>query len=332
MTLPSYVLGVDGGNSKTDYLLYDTQGFRVAHLRAGTCSHEALGYDGAREEMALQVGRLLDGKGLAPADIAASAFGLAGIDQPEQGKALAQIIHALGFSRSVAANDSFLGIKAGSESGVGVCSVNGTGTVAGGIDHHGHQVQVGGFGAALTGDEAGGTYIASRAIRTVYDELFRFGDATALTPRMLALFGCADPADLHTAISTQFQYGAAVTSLQVIGLLFEASDAGDPVARALVEQVADGLARTAAGCAVRLDFGSVVPVILIGSVWAKGRHAPMLDHFKTQFARYAQKPCDTVVLDVPPAVGSILWALELASGEVPAGPLRRRVFEQAKDL
>ena len=37
-----YVLGVDGGNTKTQYFLYDGDGNFVDGIEAGTCSHEAL--------------------------------------------------------------------------------------------------------------------------------------------------------------------------------------------------------------------------------------------------------------------------------------------------
>ena len=37
-----YILGVDGGNTKTDYFLFDLNGKYVDAIRCGTCSHEAL--------------------------------------------------------------------------------------------------------------------------------------------------------------------------------------------------------------------------------------------------------------------------------------------------
>ena len=48
-----YILGVDGGNTKTDYLLYDVEGNFVDGLRSGTCSHEGLkdGFEGAYRVM-----------------------------------------------------------------------------------------------------------------------------------------------------------------------------------------------------------------------------------------------------------------------------------------
>lgn len=329
----AYILGVDGGNTKTDYLLYDTDGNHIGHLHAGTCSHEQLGMDGARREMASRIGTLLSAHGLSPADIAASAFGLAGIDQREQQATLTEIIRGMGFVHNIAANDSFLGLKAGSESGMGICSINGTGSAAGGIDMDGRSMQVGGYGALCTGDEAGGSYIAVRTIRAVYDERYRFGPQTALTPALMALFGCMDdPEDFHTAISVGYLYGTDVTALDIIQALFAQSHAGDAVARGIVLDVADALARSAAGCALRLRFGGIIPVVLIGSVWTKGRHQPMIDHFQAQFERHTQKESALHILQAPPVAGSILWALELATGQVPTGSLRAKILTQAERL
>lgn len=332
MTRVRYVLGVDGGNSKTDYLLYDMDGSLIQHLRAGTCSHEALGMAGAHREMDARIGALLHAAGVPREAVVSAAFGLAGIDQPVQQRDLEAIVREMGFSRSVAVNDSFLGIKAGSEKGYGVCSINGTGTAAGGIDAQGSRIQVGGYGAAISGDEAGGSYLAARTIRAAYDAIFRFGEDTSLRGEIVRLFGCKKETDLHEAVSTGFMYGDAVTPLMVLQRLFAASENGDATAGQLVRQTADALARSAAGCAVRLRFEGAIPVVLIGSVWTKGRHQPMIDHFKAMFTHYAQQPCALHILEVPPAVGSILWALELAEGHVPTPAMRQKVIAQANGL
>ena len=38
--MKKFIIGVDGGNTKTDYLLYDTEGNFIDGVRSGTCSHE----------------------------------------------------------------------------------------------------------------------------------------------------------------------------------------------------------------------------------------------------------------------------------------------------
>ena len=49
-----YYLGVDGGNTKTDFALMHADGTLVDWIRVGTCSHEALsgGYTAAADALA----------------------------------------------------------------------------------------------------------------------------------------------------------------------------------------------------------------------------------------------------------------------------------------
>lgn len=327
----SVVLGVDGGNTKTDYLLHDLNGHLIAHLRAGTCSHESLSMEGAKREMGARIGELLQMARLGIGDVAAGAFGLAGIDQPLQQRELTRILREIGFVNFIAMNDSFLGIKAGSESGIGICSINGTGTASGGIDRHGNWMQVGGLGK-LSGDYGGGQYIAEEAILGVYNAIFRFGEATGLVPPMLSLFHCDAPDDFHVACSTEFATERRVTAKEIIDILFQQSTAGDPVSRRIVTHVAEELARSAAGCAVRLQFEGVIPVVLIGSVWTKGRHQPMIDHFQEVFCRLTKRECRIILLEAPPAAGSVLWALELALKKMPVDTLRETVIRETMQL
>jgi len=78
---------------------------------------------------------------------------LAGVDTKKQQKELSKIISETGIRNFKVFNDAFLGIKAGSDKGYGICSINGTGTCCVGIDKNGEWLQVGGTGWTF-GDEA----------------------------------------------------------------------------------------------------------------------------------------------------------------------------------
>ena len=77
-----YVLGVDGGNTKTDYFLFDLSGNHVDSIRKGTCSHEALrdSYAGTKRVMTEHLNELFSRNNITVDDIAGAAFGLAGAD------------------------------------------------------------------------------------------------------------------------------------------------------------------------------------------------------------------------------------------------------------
>ncbi|KKC48500.1 N-acetylglucosamine kinase [Paenibacillus sp. D9] len=322
------VIGVDGGNSKTDYYLFDLDGRKIDSIRSGTCSHEQFkdGYISAKRVMGEQLGLLLSRNGLRAEDAAAAAFGLAGADIASQKASLNRIIGELGFARFAMDNDSFLGVKAGSESGSGICSINGSGACTGGISPSGRRLQIGGVGSELSGDEAGGYYLARRALRIVYDAFFRLGQPTAMTDPVMRLLGLDDKeryieAVVEAAASRSLPYTELVT------VLLEAAASGDEAAFAAVDHSARQMALSAAGCIRGLDFGEEpVDIVMAGSVWVKAASPIMRDRFRHHVGSLSGQECRYVLLEAPPAAGAVLWALELAHGKPAEKTVRERVL------
>ena len=314
-----YVIGVDGGNTKTDYFLFDINGTFIDHIRAGTCSHEALpgSYEQTYKVMNHYINRLLENNNITIDDVDSGAFGLAGADVPSQKLKLTEVIEKIGFKKFAMDNDSFLGIKAGTTKGFGVCSVNGTGTVAGGIDKHGNRLQVGGIGD-IVGDKAGGSYIARRAIDAVYGELYRCGAPTKMTKPVMELLKVDDKYYFVEAVSENLTT-RKVPSLEFIQAVFDSADDNDEVATHILKDVALDLAKSTAGCINNLEFDNVVEVVLVGSVWVKASTPIMLDAYKEYMKKLTPNRCEFILLTVPPATGAVLWALELSKG-LPVSP------------
>ena len=109
-----YVLGVDGGNTKTDYFLFDTEGNHVDSIRKGTCSHEALrdSFAGTKRVMSEHLSELFERNNITVEDIEGAAFGLAGADVVSQKIELNRVIKEIGFKNFQLENDGILGVKA----------------------------------------------------------------------------------------------------------------------------------------------------------------------------------------------------------------------------
>ena len=75
-----YYLGVDGGNTKTDFALMHADGTLVDWIRVGTCSHEALsgGYTAAADALAHWLNPLRACNGIRAEQIEDAVLGLAG--------------------------------------------------------------------------------------------------------------------------------------------------------------------------------------------------------------------------------------------------------------
>lgn len=310
-----YIIGVDGGGTKTDYLLFTVEGKWVDSLRVGSRSHEVLpgGFAEAYEKISADLNNLLTKNKVLKSQVAAAAFGMAGIDTPSQQTKLTKLLGEEGFKVIAVANDSVLGIKAGCPSGTGICSINGTGTALTGMNEQGEILQIGGIGYA-SGDSAGGGYIAGTVVRAVYDSYFRCGQETAMTEAVMKLFGIDHPLELLNAISEQF-YEQRELDLGILNILFDAANTGDEVAMDIVRETAKQLAKSVAGCMKVLHFNDTPDVVLAGSVWTKSKCPLLLSHFQECVYQLSGNRINPVLLEVIPATGAVIWAKELAKSE-----------------
>ncbi|WP_274365696.1 N-acetylglucosamine kinase [Paenibacillus thermotolerans] len=321
------VIGVDGGNSKTDYLLFDADGNYIDHIHAGTCSHERFpdAYASTYRMMSETIGQLLERNRLTLSDVAAAAFGLAGADLPSQKERLCEVIERIGFGRYAVDNDSFLGVKAGTSNGYGVCSINGSGMCTGGISPSGKRLQIGGIGSELTGDEAGGYYIGRKILRTVYDSFYRMGRSTEMADPVMELLGVSSK-ELFIETAADLIQKRAVPNTELMRIMFAAAENGDPAALDIIDHSAKQLALSTAGCIRNLDFGDEVDIVLAGSVWVKAESPLLLDTYKQYVEQWTLPRCRFIVLDAPPATGAVFWALELALGRPADEAIRRKIM------
>lgn len=325
-----YIIGVDGGGTKTDYLIFTTEGEIIDSLRTGSRSHEVLsgGFAETEEKLLADLDYLLKKNNILRTSIAAAAFGLAGVDTPAQLATMNKIVEKAGFRKFIVSNDSVLGIKAGCPSGIGICSVNGTGSVVTGIDETGEILQVGGIGIA-TGDYAGGFIIAALTVRAVYDYFYRCGAKTILSERVMKLFGLDHKKELYNVINEQF-YTRRDWDTELITILFDAANSGDEVAVDTVREIARQQAKSVAGCIRSLSFKSIPEVVLVGSVWTKADCPLLLSYFTECVLFYTGMQVNPVLLEVKPAAGAVLWALELALNHPVAKEQRETIINYLK--
>ena len=317
-----YLIGVDGGNTKTDYLLYDVDGNYVDGIRSGTCSHEAkgLGFEGAYRVMNEHITMLLERNNVSIKDVSGAAFGLAGVDVPFQKKALEEAVERIGFTNYIVVNDGFLGIKAASPTGTGCCSINGTGTVNVGIDESGKWMQVGGIGY-ISGDEAGGSFLARRTIQAVFDSCYRFGEETALKQDVFAMYNISDKSELPDALLQ-----VKIDSTYLIKSLCRRANEGDSVAIEILETAGKNMARSTSGVIRELNIVEPINVVQAGSVWAKANSPKMKDKFEEVVTSLTGKKCNFIIMNEPPVMGAILWAYEIANGKLANSEVKNNVL------
>ena len=321
------ILGVDGGNTKTDLALFTIEGKLLNWVHLGTCSHENVpgSYDGAAEVLSGFIDQLCAGQGIERKDIAAAVMGLAGIDTGLQQREMVRATEILGIPRRVLVNDGFPTIKAVTPGGTGICCSCGTGVVVAGIDENGKMLQVGGIGA-VSNDHAGGGAFATDVLGAVYGACMQNGPETAMTGAVMELLGEDDPELLMDAMSARHERQSDVVYTKT---LFEYADKGDAVALSIVRLRAEEMADSVIGCWKRLQFGEPVHVVQAGTLWAKIEQPQMHEFFESRVRECIDQSVEFHrLISAPPVAGSSCWAMQLAQGEPLNDAQRGHIIDQ----
>jgi len=325
MKSTKYILGVDGGNTKTDYLLCCEDGEFVDILRCPTCSHEhrGVGFDGMQNIMESHLNELFSRHEITVKNISSAAFGLAGADFPDQICNLTARIENLGFKHFKVSNDGLLGVKAISDSGV--CAINGSGTVIFGVDDEGKLLQVGGIGN-LSGDYAGGAHIMRTGVGRVYDYFYRLGKETTITEKVFNALDIKEPNELVTRLSDGNLLMSTMTD--IITIIDSAAQQGDEVSQKILDDVGTNVAEGVCGCIRNLNFTSDITIVMAGNIWKRLNYVGLTQNFKSTIRSNIKTNCNFTLLNAPPALGALFWAKELlGAGKNEMHHYRKRMLD-----
>lgn len=311
-----YVLGVDGGNTKTHAFVATRDGDVLGAGHAG-CSDI---YGAASEEAALAeaehaIQAALDAAGLTPGDLAAGAFSMAGADWPEDEAFLTEAMTARGYGRRITVvNDALGALRAGTD-GPGLAVVCGTGIATGARGPDGRR-----WHTSFWQEPGGSGEFANRVIIAVSRAALDIDPPTSLTPRLLAALGVESvEAALHRVWNRQTP--TPNVKAQLTGAALEEAAAGDPAAVNIVTTLgrAMGEYAVAAGRQVGLKEGDAFDLVLSGGVF-RYPSARLQEEIVAQVQR-AYPRARPVRPALEPVAGAVLLALDLCA--VPVTPAVR---------
>lgn len=302
-----YILGVDGGGSKTHALIASGDGRILGFGKGGSSNHQTCGLHAALQEINHTVAKALEQAHIALENIHAAAFCLAGADFPQDYRILQErISQLLPIKQIVIKNDVMAALKSGLTRPYGVVVVCGTGINAGGISKEGREYVMPGLGR-ISGDWGGGVDISSEMIRVIVRAWDGRGDQTVLSALVLDALMVRSIPDLITKIyhkEINFQ-----SILSIVPLLFEAAEQGDAVARRIISAIGEEVGITARALIRKLDLAdSACEVVLAGSIF-KGTGTLLIETI-THSINEEFPAMETKRPALEPVVGSLWLALE----------------------
>jgi N-acetylglucosamine kinase-like BadF-type ATPase len=309
------VLGVDGGGTRTQALIVEDGGRVLAGAMSGPSNWEVVGLGGTGAALRAAVGEALEAAGISPESIEASVFGLAGVDWPSDVERLGFAIEPLGLGgTSTVMNDAFVALRAGASQAWGVVVIAGTGTVTAGRNPAGEVFRTLGLGTPY-GDFGSANDVSVAAVRAVADAHTGRGPSTGLCDRMCEYLGVETIAEALERVSRRDHGGRIEDEVQDFApVVIAAANGGDLVARDILDRAGNALGEAALLVARRLGMLDLPFEIVLSGGLITGASRFVSDPFEV-IVRRATTGVRFVHLDVPPAVGSALMALELLGAE-----------------
>lgn len=151
-------LGIDGGGSKTAFLLVDEYYNEICHIQSGPSNHLSVGNDAARAAIADGISRLTERPNIVCA-------GFAGAARPESVLFYRETLRSLiPEAQVIIESDAFISSIGAIGVDPGVLLIAGTGSIVIGRDRNRGMFRVGGWGPYF-GDEGSGFWIGREAVR-----------------------------------------------------------------------------------------------------------------------------------------------------------------------
>jgi N-acetylglucosamine kinase-like BadF-type ATPase len=319
----SLYLAIDGGNSKTDVVLGDSDGQVLGFVRGGTSSPHQVGLPGTVSVLDSLIRAAHADAGLPfGTEIELLTVYLAGADLPIEVQRLHDLVSAPGWARrSIVDNDCFALLRAGTSMPDAVTVVCGAGTNCVGVTADGRTARFLALGP-ISGDWGGGHDLAEYALRYACRGEDGRGTPTALQAAVAGHFGL--PTVEAVSIGLHFGEIPMERIPELAPVLFEVAAAGDEVATSLIERQAEEVLAQHRVAATRLDLLDKPHALVLGGGVLRARH-PQLEKLIEAGAHATAPQVSISVLDAPPVAGAALLALDALGATAAESKLRAEI-------
>ena len=331
------MLAIDGGNSKTDVALVASDGTLLASARGPGINAHEVGVDQTVliiDAVVKQAADRLDGRyrlheADGPGWVARNTVAcLANADLPDEEAEHAAAVQAQGWSATATVvNDTFAILRTGLPDAVephwGVAVVCGAGINCVGVAPDGRVTRYLALGT-ISGDWGGGYGLGLEVLWHAMRAEDGRGRDTLLAGYLTSHFGVERVEEITIGI-----HKGKIGEVDLTGLaplLLRASDEGDPVARTVVNRLADEISVMAITAMRRLGLTALATPVVLGGGVVTARNPRLMSGITRQLAEAA--PAAKVrVIDVPPVAGAALLGLDHVNAPAAAAARLRSSFE-----
>ncbi|MNI03117.1 Glucosamine kinase GspK [compost metagenome] len=264
-----YVIGIDGGGTKTEAVVLGTDEQLLVTLTGKATNQHAIGFDSAMQHLRELIQEVWSTLAYEPKNCIGITIGLAGVDTAEEKQ---KVLHALDLYMKQLnihvpiwiSNDAEIGLMATLGKQEGIVAISGTGSIVYGITSEGHKVRVGGWGHLL-GDQGSGYQIGLASIRAVMSSYDGTLSATLLTKLVIEAYQLESVLELKSLI-----YAPHITKQDIASfarICIVAAEQQDECALRIIEQSASELASQATALIHKHPSFTKGDLVLSGSIF-----------------------------------------------------------------
>jgi N-acetylglucosamine kinase-like BadF-type ATPase len=298
-----WLMGIDGGGTKTLAAVLDVQEGRVHLAHDGPSNPDSAGVQSAGNALLASAAAAAQAAGIEPAQLHAAVLAIAGTDT----QSVERHVHATAPQSWIVVNDVVGAWATATGAAPGLAVISGTGSNVFGVGADGRCWRAGGWGHVL-GDEGSGYWIGVRSLSAVLHDRDGSGPATMLSDAALQFYEVGGVQELIALV-----YGKPLRKSEIAAFgaqTAKLAHGGDEVARAIYRQAAQELAAQVGTVVEHAGLQGEFPVGLIGSAFKAG--AVFVEPLTQQIRQLAPRAQISVV-EIAPVVGALMLAAR-ASG------------------
>ncbi len=301
-----YVMGIDGGATKTLLKMSTLEGNLIASYEAGPANINVVGSRKLKKTLSELIINSVKSAGMDLNKCKCLCIGTAGAGREKERKMLVRMIKDIGFTqRLIVTDDVITAFHGGVGENEGIIIISGTGSICFGKNSKGESFRTGGWGYII-GDEGSGYYIGRRILNTIMRSYDNREGYTVLTPLVLSRLNLNNPEDL---VKYVYRSRTEVREISELAKLADdACDLGDTTAENILKDTARELFCCVKTVIERLKFSDKrITIAVNGSVLVKSKYV------RNEFDRLI---CEAYpLINVSPmrndsAWGAVMMALE----------------------
>ncbi|PAV30975.1 hypothetical protein CIL05_04480 [Virgibacillus profundi] len=267
-----YVLGIDGGGTKTKGVITSIDGKTVAEATVGATNPNSIKQDDLKNELHKLIHSLKEQSDKEFPKIVSVFAGMSGVDRLTDRTEMEKIIRTLVPETVMvsANNDAIIALYSGTLGDPGIVQIAGTGSITFGLNEKGVLDRVGGWGYLL-GERGSGYALGSDGLRAAFLAHDGLSEATAIHHLILEHFQVKSLPGILDSIYQSKNTKEVIASLSK--LVVKAADHGDKTAKSIIKENGLYIGKSIS-CLIKKLFSEKViqeqiPVVITGGLFKR---------------------------------------------------------------